>query len=247
VKSNQEWKQWGKVDPLWAVASWEGKEKGSATPWTDSEFYAVGRSDWEDTFAQWRTYGCNTGHCIEIGCGAGRLTKHLAEAFDSVTALDVSADQIAYAQSRTGRQNITFRVTDGVHFPSEVPPATAVFSAHVFLHFDSLSDAKCVFHEVYRALSPGGTIMIQLPIYSLPRSPITPLFRRMITLVKQLGTLKANLNRKRGKLIMRWLNYEMSWLVGCFAEIGFQRVEFRTFQVRSNQDWHSFILAEKSA
>ena len=247
MKSNQEWKQWGKVDPLFAVASWKDKGKGGATPWTDAEFYALGRSDWEDFFAQWKTYKCNTGHCIEIGCGAGRLTKHLAEVFEAVTALDVSEDQIAYAQSRIGRQNITYRVTDGVHFASEVPPATAVFSAHVFQHFDSLSDAERVFHEIFRALSPGGTIMIHLLMYSLPQSPVTPLLRGVIALAKQIGTLRANVNRKRGKLIMRGLAYERLWLVDCLAAIGFQRVEFRTFRVRSNQDWHGFVLADKPA
>ena len=243
MKSNQEWKMWGKVDPLFAVASWKGKEKAGASPWTDAEFYALGQSDWEDFFAQWKTYGCNTKHCVEIGCGAGRLTKQLAEVFESVTALDVSEDQIAYAQERIGRRNVTYRVTDGVRFPSGIPPATAVFSAHVFQHFDGLSDAESVFHEVSRAMSPGATLMIHMPLYSLPRSPVTPLFRRLIALAKQVGTLKANFDRKRGKLIMRGLNYETSWLAGCLAQTGLQRVEFRTFRVRSNQEWHGFVLA----
>jgi ubiquinone/menaquinone biosynthesis C-methylase UbiE len=247
MKSNQEWKQWGKADPLFAVASWKGKGKGDAKPWTDEEFYALGRSDWEDFFSQWKTYGCNPRHCIEIGCGAGRLTKHLAESFEAVTALDVSEDQIGYAKSRISCKNIAYRVTDGVHFASELPPASAVFSTHVFQHFDTLSDAESVFHEIFRALAPGGTIMIHLPLYSLPQSPVTPLLRGMLALAKQIGTLKANLNRKRGKLIMRGLAYERSWVVNCLAAIGFQRVEFRAFRVRSNQDWHGFVLAEKPA
>lgn len=89
--------------------------------------------------------------------------------------------------------------------------------------------------------------MIHLPIYSLPKSFIAPLLRGMIALAKQIGALRANINRKRGKLIMRGLTYEQSWLVDCFTAIGFRRVEFRTFQVQSNQDGHDFILAEKPA
>jgi hypothetical protein len=69
----------------------------------------------------------------------------------------------------------------------------------------------------------------------------------VISLAKQIATLNANVNRKRGKLIMRGLIYERSWLVDCFEAIGFQRVEFRTFRVRSNQGWHDFLLAEKPA
>jgi hypothetical protein len=54
MKSNQEWKEWGKVDPLFAIASWKDRDKGCSNPWTDDEFYALGKSDWEDFFAQWR-------------------------------------------------------------------------------------------------------------------------------------------------------------------------------------------------
>ncbi len=39
--------------------------------------------------------------------GRGRLTKHIANNFDHVTALDVSEDQVNYARSRVDRQNIT--------------------------------------------------------------------------------------------------------------------------------------------
>jgi hypothetical protein len=89
--------------------------------------------------------------------------------------------------------------------------------------------------------------MIHLPIYSLPQSPFTPLLRRMIALSKRIGTLKAELNRKRCKLIMRGLYYESSWLVSFLEATGFQRVELRTFRVSSNEDLHGFIFAEKPA
>jgi len=247
MKSNQEWKEWGKVDPLFAVASWQDRNKQGNNPWTDEEFYALGQSDWADFFAQWQQYGCDTRHCIEIGCGAGRLTKYIAGTFDHVTALDVSEDQINYARSRVDRQNITYCVTDGVAFPAISDPVTAVFSAHVFQHFDSLSDLARVFREAARTLSPGGTMMVHLPIYSLPQSPLKPLMRSLVAASKQLGTLKAEINRKRGKLIMRGLACERSWLAQCLEEMGFRKIEFRTFQVRSNLSWHDFVLATKSS
>jgi ubiquinone/menaquinone biosynthesis C-methylase UbiE len=246
MKSNQEWKQWGKVDPLYAVASWKDRERSGSNPWTDEEFYTLGQSDWDDFFAQWRQYGCDTRHCIEIGCGAGRLTKHIANTFDHVTALDVSEDQINYARSRVDRRNIIYRVTDGVAFPSVVDSITAVFSAHVFQHFDSLSDLERVFREAAHTLSPGGTMMVHLPIYSLPQSPLESVLRSLIALSKQIGTLKADIKRKRGKLIMRGLACERSWLCLLLEKIGFRKIEFRTFQVRSNQSWHDFVLATKS-
>jgi ubiquinone/menaquinone biosynthesis C-methylase UbiE len=246
VKSNQEWKEWGKVDPLFAVASWKDREKGGSNPWTDDEFYRLGKSDWEDFFAQWRQYGCCTRRCVEIGCGAGRLTKCIASTFEQVTALDVSEDQIKYARSRIDRPNVTFCVTDGAEFPSILDSVTAIFSAHVFQHFDSLSDVERVSREAHKALSLGGTIMVHMPIYALPQSPLQPALRSMISVSKQIGTLKAAVNRKRGKLIMRGLPCERSWLAQRLSEMGFRNIEFRTFQVRSNQSWHDFVLAEKA-
>jgi len=245
MKSNQEWKEWGKVDPLFAVASWKDRDKGGSNPWTDDEFYALGKSDWRDFFAQWQQYGCNTRHCIEIGCGAGRLTKHIANTFDHVTALDVSEDQVNYARSRVDRQNITYRVTDGVGFPRIPEPVTAAFSAHVFQHFDSLSDAEQVFREIHQAISAGGSFMIHLPIYSLPDSPLQGAMRGLISAYKHVGTLKAEIDRLRSKMIMRGLPYERSWLAERLTVIGFRQVEFRTFQVKSNQSWHDFVLGEK--
>jgi len=88
--------------------------------------------------------------------------------------------------------------------------------------------------------------MVHLPIYSLPQSPLQPALRSMIAVSKLVGTLKAAINRKRGKLIMRGLACERSWLAQRLGEIGFRKVEFRTFHVRSNQSWHDFVLAERA-
>lgn len=46
LKSNAEWKQLGKEDPLYGVAAWAGKEKNGESPWTEDEFFALGESDW---------------------------------------------------------------------------------------------------------------------------------------------------------------------------------------------------------
>src|SRR5262245_27654952 len=108
MKSNTEWKAWGKQDPLYAVATWADREKSGANPWKDEEFYEVGRRDWADFHHRWSPYGVRDGHCLEIGCGAGRITKQLADQFKEVTALDVSADQIAYAAARVPNDNVRF-------------------------------------------------------------------------------------------------------------------------------------------
>lgn len=68
----------------------------------------------------------------------------------------------------------------------------------------------------------------------------------MIAASKQVGTLKGGLNRQRGKLIMRGLACEKSWLIQHLEEVGFQKIESRSFQVGSNRSLHDFVLAERA-
>ena len=39
---------WGKTDPLFAVASWENRNREGTSPWTEDEFFQLGKSDWQD-------------------------------------------------------------------------------------------------------------------------------------------------------------------------------------------------------
>jgi len=43
-----------------------------------------------------------------------------------------------------------------------------VFSVIVFLHFDRSEYAESYFRECARVLKPGGSVMIQLPLYTWP-------------------------------------------------------------------------------
>ena len=68
-----------------------------------------------------------------------------------LTAIDVSQHQLAYARAHLDATHVDFRQTDGLAFPPDIPPATAVFSAHVFQHFDTTADAD---NEVRSCLLP---------------------------------------------------------------------------------------------
>ena len=245
MKSNVEWEKWGEKDPLFAVATWPGKEKDGANPWTDEEFYALGRSDGESFLTAWNSFGCDRRHLLEIGCGAGRLTRFFATCFDQVSAVDVSEHQIAYARSRIDQDHVRFFKTDGDGLPLKDGEATAVFSAQVFQHFNSREDIARIFREIHRVLAPGGTLMIHLPLYSLPNNSLAPLLRGLIDIYGQLAQAKAWLARKRGKLIMRMLVSDRAWLISFLAELGFRRIEFRGLDMNSKDSGHDFVFAQK--
>jgi ubiquinone/menaquinone biosynthesis C-methylase UbiE len=247
MKSNAEWEAWGKRDPLFAVASWKGKGKSEESPWTDEEFYRLGEMDWTDFKQRWNSYGIVFQHCLGIGCGAGRITNQLGKDFQRVTATDVSADQIAYAKPRIQHSNVTFALTTGADVPLPDGSVDAVFSCHVFQHFDSPEDAERVFSDVFRVMSKGSSLCIHLPMFALPRNPVSPVVRALNRISKTIGSAKANFNRARGKLIMRGLWYEKDELIGMLKKLGFSEIETHGFEMRSNQSWHDVVFASKRA
>src|SRR5450759_3499792 len=92
--SNIEWRKWGSDDPFYGVAGWAGRQRGGANPWTAEDFYALGHSDWADFCRRWVNYGVDFGRVVDIGCGAGRLTKYMAANFAHVVGVDVSNDML---------------------------------------------------------------------------------------------------------------------------------------------------------
>lgn len=248
-KSNLEWKEWGKNDPLFGVASWPGKQKGGSAPWTDAEFYELGKSDWAVFEKEWRSYGMDSESCVEIGCGAGRMTMQLAQIFQRVTAVDVSEDMIAYARQRVAAPNVEFILVNGMSLPRKDSSTTGVFSTHVFQHFDSLEVADLYFAEIARILKPDGTMMIHMPVFEW--HPRTTRLTRFTFRISELAyELKTTLNRFLIRLgmrrqVMKIVVYPMSRLGRTLAELGFTDIQARVTIAESDHSLHPFVMARK--
>ncbi|RPH60947.1 MAG: class I SAM-dependent methyltransferase [Chloroflexi bacterium] len=251
-ESNLEWKKWGEKDPLWGVAAWQGKEKNGASPWTDDEFYRLGEADWQDFFDHWKMYGVDTRSCLEIGCGAGRLTLPNSRTFEQTIAVDVSEGMLDYARQHVASPSVTFQLVDGIQLPCADGSVSAIFSAHVFQHFDTLEYATSYFAEILRALAPGGSMMIHLPICEWPY--LTPrLSRRIYDWRIRLEDAKAWVRRRlleRGlsrQPIMRALSYPLQYFYYTLPRLGFEQMEIMIFPVKSNGGYHPFVLARKKS
>jgi ubiquinone/menaquinone biosynthesis C-methylase UbiE len=247
LKSNVEWQLWGKADPLWSVSSWPGKQKGSPTAWTDEEFYRVGESDWRDFFRQWQQYGVETRDCLEIGCGAGRITRQLGRTFDHVFGVDVSADMIERAAKAVG-DNVEFAVIDGIHLPYADSSVSAVFSTHVFQHLDNVNIGYEYLREIFRVLRPGGTLMLHLPLYEWPTSQRGLFLRFLVAIYAvrcRMAETHADVRRFCRIKTMRGTNYPITPLYRFLCALGYRNIEFRVFPTTSNGDLHSFVLASK--
>ena len=247
--SNIEWRAWAKKDPLFAVATCPETERDGENPWTDEAFYALGCSDWEDFHSAWRHYGMEHDSCVEIGCGAGRITRQLARHFGVVHAVDVSEDMLAYARDRVKGDNVRFHLCTGADLPVDDATVTSAFSCHVFQHFDDLAVARNYFLEIQRVLTDGGTLMVHVPIFCWPMSFAR--CERMRRAHKRWVDWKATVNRRliNGGIfrpLMRRLEYPVDWFFTELPRVGFADVALHVVAARSSGDPHAFVLARKA-
>jgi ubiquinone/menaquinone biosynthesis C-methylase UbiE len=253
LKTNSEWLEWGRRDPLFGVANWKTKEIGGVAPWTDEEFYALGASDWLDFERHWKQYGYTPGTFLEIGCGAGRITKQLASAFRDGYALDVSKDMINYASKHLQTGNVEFHQTEGLVIPLADRTVDAAFSCHVLQHLPSEQAGYAYFREVFRVLKPGGSLMIHLPIHCFPTAvslkfaSFCDFLYRRLRFVTSVRSSYQRFRMKHGSAPpMHGTSYEQASLQRALHEMGYVQIEFCTFAVASNGFPHSFVMAAKS-
>ena len=247
VKSNTEWKYWGKTDPLWSVASWPGRQKSGKNPWTEEEFYALGQRDWEDFLAQWRKFGVTEDSLVEIGCGAGRMTKAIAGNFRRVVGLDVSEDMVAYASERVPAAE--FKVIDGKSIPCPDASLSAAFSTHVFQHLESKWVVEAYFREIFRVLESGGSMMIHVPIFAWPPRT-TDWVKRFYAIGVRLSDLKSlkvrkALRRGGAGTLMEMRSYPIQDLFEFLHKVGFSDIQVAVFETKSNGHAHEFVFARK--
>ena len=247
MRSNTEWRTWGRTDPLWGVAACRGKSVADLAPWTDAEFYELGARDWNDYLRHWEEFGVDRHSCVEIGCGAGRITRQLARYFSAVHAFDVSTEMTEYARGHAG-PGIEYHVNDGTALDLPDGSVSAAFSSLVFRHFDRVDDGAAYFREIHRVLGDGGTFLIELPVHVWP-SP-NRLFGAIFALEKTIGTWRATyrrywLRRGRGQPFFRRRTYEVGWLLDCLESLTFRDVEVRLIRVSGMRDRHWCVLGRK--
>jgi ubiquinone/menaquinone biosynthesis C-methylase UbiE len=247
LKSNIEWKLWGKDDPLYGVASWSNKQKGAESEWTEEDFYALGESDWQDFVQRWQQYGLNKESCLEVGCGAGRITRQLVLFFNHVHAVDVSEAMIGYARNRIEAGNVQYSVVDGLSLPQKDLSVKAIFSAHVLQHLDNIDIGLSQFSEFFRVLDFGGTLMVHMPLYQWPRETgkLALVFKEMYRFQNKVDDAKAYLARRRGIKTMRGTRYPLPLLHSKLQDTGFKNIEFRIFPTLSNGALHPFVFCTK--
>lgn len=100
---------------------------------------------------------------LELGCGIGRMTKHLAQIFGNVQAVDVSGEMIRQARERLAdSSHVQFYETNGIDLSGLADESVdLVFSAFVLQHVPSAEVIASLLRDAYRVLRVGGAIKFQ--------------------------------------------------------------------------------------
>jgi SAM-dependent methyltransferase len=109
---------------------------------------------------------------IEVGCGDATFTADLAGYSSSVTAIDISANQIAENARRL--PGITFLQHDvAERFPFPDATFEVAWCSEVLEH---LFDPAFALREMHRILKPGGRLLVTVPYHGLLKNVLIALF-----------------------------------------------------------------------
>ena len=158
-------------------ADWDARARENARyyvntateSWTDEAFFATGERTVAEEILTDMTNICQGREpkqmkVLEIGCGAGRVTRALANLFGEVHAVDVSGEMADRAKrALEGHPHAHVYQNNGMDL-SIVPGENFdfAFSTIVFQHIPSRNVIENYVREVSRLLRPGGLFKFQV-------------------------------------------------------------------------------------
>jgi cyclopropane fatty-acyl-phospholipid synthase-like methyltransferase len=158
-------------------ADWDQRARENArhyvntanTQWTDDEFFASGETTVAEEILTDMGNICQGKQAdgmrvLEIGCGAGRVTRALAKLFGEVHAVDVSGEMVRQAaRALHGHPNAHVYQNNGKDL-TVVPEREFdfAFSSIVFQHIPSREVIENYVREVQRLLRPGALFKFQV-------------------------------------------------------------------------------------
>lgn len=155
----RDWDERARRNAFHYIASWKQE-------WDVESFLASGESDYTTLVAPVleRCKVPATGEVmIEVGCGAGRMTRSFARRYAHVIALDISSEMLQRARRINAEQQSILWVQLGGADLSFLAASTAdfLFSYLVLQHLPSEDLVFGYIREFLRVLRPGGAFLFQ--------------------------------------------------------------------------------------
>jgi len=157
----------GETEPHWSTMPQDAFRAARMDETTRAAFEETGKVEVERFLAALKRGGIAPGqlrHCVELGCGVGRLTRVLAGALPRVTGTEVSASHLAVARSgldAAGLETLNLVLLNGAAAFERVPRCDALVSIGWLQLLPP--PVACYFLErMLERLNPGGIAYLQL-------------------------------------------------------------------------------------
>jgi ubiquinone/menaquinone biosynthesis C-methylase UbiE len=155
----RDWDERARKNAFHYIASWQKN-------WDLSSFLASGEEDYVRLVAP-VLERCGISSCdkvmVELGCGAGRMTRTFARHYKFVIAIDLSSEMLARAhQTHSACDNILWMQIGGADLACLGNSSVDfVFSYLVLQHLPSEQLAVAYIKELMRVLKPTGAFLFQ--------------------------------------------------------------------------------------
>jgi ubiquinone/menaquinone biosynthesis C-methylase UbiE len=155
----RDWDERARRDAFLYIASWR-------KDWDEVSFFESGKQDYlrlVHPILQKLQFEAACKSMAELGCGAGRMTRSFAENFQSVSAVDISAEMQSRAKEYLRSfSNIRWVLSNGETLSGiESASVDFVFSYLVLQHMPTREVVCSSIREMMRILRPGGAFLFQ--------------------------------------------------------------------------------------
>jgi len=163
------WSNLGETEPHWSVIT-NPKFKREQISQSEAEFYATGALELRTLQAYFDRNGedlSSVKTVVELGCGVGRITSHLASSFPNVVGLDVSGAHLKIARSyceRNGIGNVEFVQLAEVGTISILPDFDLFFTI-ISLQHSPPPIIHILLKQIMARARPGAYLLFQVPTY----------------------------------------------------------------------------------
>ena len=95
---------------------------------------------------------------IEVACGTGYWTQHIAPAVSRMVATDGTAEPLEFARLRPGAEKVVFEQADAYALPADLGQFSAAFAGLWFSHIPVAARVPFL-HGLHERMRPGARIL----------------------------------------------------------------------------------------
>jgi SAM-dependent methyltransferase len=169
ARTQRQWATLGATEPHWSVVSAPEFRKELFEN-NRNAFFKSGEdaATLLDAFCKRNHFTGSRGTLIELGCGVGRVTVHLAKVFKRIIAVDISPGNLAICEAQLRELKLHNVDTSLLRSPSqlhELPKCDFVYSVIVLQH-NPPPVAAFFLKALLQRVNAGGAAVFQVPTHT---------------------------------------------------------------------------------